>query len=102
MKIQTKYNGTIDFVLYQEHTVKNIFKILPLKEEGKDWEKYLEGLLVELSGFDALIEEVYFTALLSKLEGLLTIPDEDMSLFRKTVFDSIDLLKKIQPSEKVV
>lgn len=102
MKIQTKYNGTIDFALYQEHTVKNIFKILPLKEEGKDWEKYLEGLLVELSGFDALIEEVYFTALLSKLEGLLTIPDEDMSLFRKTVFDSIDLLKKIQPSEKVV
>ena len=62
MKIQTKYNGVIDFTLYQEHTVKNIFKILPLKEEGKDWKKYLEGLLVELNGFDSLLEEVYFTA----------------------------------------
>jgi len=101
MKIQTKYNGVIDFTLYQEHTVKNIFKILPLKEEGKDWKKYLEGLLVELNGFDSLVEEVYFTALLSKLEGLFTIPENDMALFRKTVFDSIDLLKKIQPSKKV-
>lgn len=102
MKIKTIYGGMIDFELYKEHTVKNIFKILPLREEGKEWEKYLRGLLVELNGFDALIEEAYFTALLAKLSGLLLIPDEEMPLFRKTIFDSIDMLKKIKPSSEKV
>lgn len=99
MKIETKYNGTIDFNLYKERTVKNIFKVLPLREEEKDWEKYLQGLLLELSGFDALTEEVQFTSLLAKLEGLLYLTDEEMPLFRKIVFDSIDLLKKIEPEQ---
>lgn len=99
MKIETKYNGTIDFNLYKEHTVKNIFKVLPLREEEKDWEKYLQGLLLELNGFDSLVEEVQFTSLLAKLEGLLYLTDEEMPLFRKTVFDSIDLLKKIEPEQ---
>lgn len=96
MKIRTKYEGIVDFELYKEHTVKNIFKVLPLREEKKDWEKYLQGLLLELSGFESLADEVYFTALLAKLEGLLHVPDDEMPLFRKTVFDSIDLLKKIE------
>lgn len=97
MRIETKYNGVVDFDLYKEHTVKNIFKVLPLREEKKDWKKYLEGLLLELSGFESLVEEVYFTALLAKLEGLFILEDDQMPLFRKTVFDSIDLLKKIEP-----
>jgi len=97
MKIKTKYNSMVDFELYKEHTVKNIFKVLPLREEKKEWEKYLQGLLIELSGFDSLIDEVYFTALLAKLEGLFLIDKNEMPLFRKTVFDSIDLLKKIEP-----
>lgn len=95
MKIETKYQGLVDFELYKEHTVKNIFKVLPLREEKKEWEKYLQGLLLELSGFDSLIGEAYFISLLAKLEGLLTLTEEEMPLFRKTVFDSIDLLKKI-------
>lgn len=99
MKIKTVYGGLIDFENYREHTVKNIFKILPLREEGKDWEKYLQGLLVELSGFNSLVEEAYFTTLLAKLNGLLVIPDEEMPLFRKTIFDSIDVLKKIDVTE---
>lgn len=99
MIIETKYNGKIDFDIYKEHTVKNIFKVLPLREEKKDWEKYLQGLLLELSGFDCLVDEVQFTSLLAKLEGLLYLTDDEMPLFRKTVFDSIDLLKKIEPEQ---
>jgi hypothetical protein len=102
MKIKTIYGGLVDFSAYQEHTIKNIFKVLPLREEGKDWEKYLKGLLIELNGFDSLFEEAYFTALLAKLAGLLLIPDDEMPLFRKTVFDSIDILKKINLSEEQV
>lgn len=102
MIIETNYGGEVDFAIYREHIIKSIFKILPLREEKKEWEKYLNGLLVELSGFDSLIDEAYFTVLLAKLSGLLLIPDDEMSLFRKTVFDSIDIVKKIVIDDKKV
>ena len=73
--------------------VKNIFKILPLKEEKKDWKKYLQGLLIEFNGMDMLLDEVNLMALVAKLEGLKEIEDHDM--FRKVIFDCIDLVKKI-------
>ena len=92
-KVETKYNGVIDFKIYQEYMVKNIFKILPLKEEKKDWKKYLQGLLIEFNGMDMLLDEVNLMALVAKLEGLKEIEDHDM--FRKVIFDCIDLVKKI-------
>lgn len=92
-KVTTKYNGELDFEIYQSFIVKNIFKILPLREENKDWEKYLEGLLIELNGMDMLLNEVNLMALVAKLEGLKTVEGHD--LFRKVVFDCIDLVKKI-------
>ena len=93
-KITTKYHGEIDLDLYKKYTVKNIFKLLPLKEENKDWEKYLDGLLVELSGLSRLSEDMNLVSLIAKLEGLRTV--EDHSLFRKVVFDCIDNVKKMQ------
>lgn len=94
-KVMTKFQGEIDFDIYAEHLVKSIFKLLPLKEEDKDWEKYLDGLLVELSGMSALLlNEINLIVLTAKLEGLREV--EDHSLFRKIVFDSIDLAKKIE------
>lgn len=92
-KVETKYNGVINFDVYQEYMVKNIFKILPLKEEKKDWLKYLEGLLIEFNGMDLLLEEVNLMALVAKLEGLKDI--EEHEIFRKVIFDCIDLVKKI-------
>lgn len=91
--IKTKYHGEIDFEKYQEYAVKSIFKILPLKEKSHDWEIYLDGLLVELNGMDILTEEVNLMALIAKLEGLKTV--EEHKLFRKIVFDCIDLVKKV-------
>lgn len=92
--IKTKYHGEIDFDLYREYAIKSIFKILPLKEEKKDWIKYLDGLLVELSGMSALSTEVNLIVLIAKLEGLREV--EDHGLFRKVVFDCIDIMKKMQ------
>lgn len=91
--VKTKYHGNIDLDMYKEYTVKNIFKALPLKEEGKDWKKYLEGLLIELNGMDILVSEVNLMAVIGKLEGLKDIEEHDM--FRKVIFDCIDLIKKI-------
>ena len=92
--ITTKYHGEIDFDLYREYVIKSIFKILPLKEEKKDWIKYLEGLLVELNGMSSLSTDVSLMSLIAKLEGLKNV--EDHSLFRKVVFDCIDIMKKMK------
>lgn len=92
--ITTKYHGEIDFDLYREYAIKSIFKILPLKEEKKDWIKYLEGLLVELNGMSSLSTDVSLMSLIAKLEGLKNV--EDHSLFRKVVFDCIDIMKKMK------
>lgn len=92
--VTTKFEGEVNFDIYVEYLIKSIFKILPLKEEEKDWEKYLDGLLVELSGMSALLlSNVELIVLIARLEGLREI--EDHSLFRKVIFDSIDLAKKI-------
>jgi len=104
MKIKTKYNGTIDAKIYFEYCVNSIFKILPMMEEEKEWERYLEGLLVELNGLDSLSEEINFICLIGKLEGLLATnsnfnDSENKQIFRKIIFDSIDLVKKLSPVE---
>lgn len=91
--VSTKYHGRIDLDVYKEYTVKNIFKALPLKEEGKDWRKYLDGLLIELNGMEILLNEVNLMAVIAKLEGLKSVEEHD--LFRKVIFDCIDLVKKI-------
>lgn len=101
MKITTKYNGIIDLYLYQEYCIKSIFKILPLMEEGKEWKKYLRGFLLELSGIENLTMEVNFISLIGRLEGLLLLDpdpnnDEDKDFFKKIIFDSIDLVKKME------
>lgn len=93
--VRTKYHGWVDLEVYKEQSVKKIYKILPLKEEGKQWDTYLEGLLIEFSGFDNLVEDISYLSLISKLEGLFSVPQSDLKLFRKIVFDSIDLVKKI-------
>jgi len=102
MKLVTRYNGRIDLDLYKEYCVKSIFKILPLMEEEKDWKKYLKGFLVELNGINNLVYDINYTCLLGKLQGLLEMNEkpEDRELFKKIVFDSIDLAKNISPSKE--
>ena len=79
--------------------MKSIFKILPLMEEKKNWQKFLEGFLIELSGVDNLVQQkVEFISLIGKLEGLLVCDKKekmDKDTFKKIIFDSIDLVKRL-------
>lgn len=98
MKIRTKYDGLLEWTAYQEQLVNRVYKILPLMEEKRDWKKYLAGLLVELAGLEDLSDQVDFTSLNGKLNGLYTLTKDDVEsgLFRKEVFDSVTLVKKLQ------
>ena len=100
MKVKTKYNGIVDLELYKEYCVNSIYKILPLKEKKKEWRKHTEGLLVELAGIDSLLDNVVFTSIIAKLEGLLVMDADNHELFRKIVLDTIPLVKKLEPSKE--
>ena len=71
--------------------VKNdVFKLLPLREEGAEWQKHLSTILIELSGFNSLIDNIKILPVLSKLESLYTL--ENFLEYRKTIFEILNLL----------
>ena len=76
-----------------------IFKLLPYREEGGEWLPLLENLIIELVGFDILLEEneICFYSLVCKLAGLTVLTkEEDFLYFRKTVFECLSICSKIK------
>lgn len=72
-----------------------LWKLIPMRENEEDWERQLDGVLLELTGMnEVLVINAPLMSLLSKLEGLKVI-DTPFSLYRKTVFESISLLQEV-------
>jgi len=75
-----------------------IFRLLPANEEGQDWIKPLETLLVELYGLNNFLgDQENVLTLISKLEGLKAMgEDVDFYLFRRTIFEACSLVGEIK------
>lgn len=76
-----------------------IYKLLPLREEGGEWAKPLSMLIEELAGMSRLLFDQHETLflLLCKMEGLfLLTQEEDFELYRRTIFDCLGLMNNIQ------
>ena len=70
-----------------------MWKLIPMKENNEDWEKQLNTVILEIAGLNEIfIDNPHFLQLLSKLEGI-NVTDLEFSFFRKTVFESIRLLR---------
>lgn len=98
----TKYNN-LEFdkhtvVAMIEKIINQIYKLLPMREEKKEWKSTLENLIVEIIGLNEIfIDQLTLLTILSKLEGLISLDREcDFLLFRKTVFDILNLLTKMK------
>lgn len=96
-----KYNIDIDnevIIQSLDRITNQIFKLLPLREEGGDWETPLNNLIVDIIGMDKLLEEqFYFFSLLCKMEALLTLTEEkDFMQFRKVIFECLGLVNNIK------
>lgn len=93
--MQTKYT----FEFKQKDIKKEIirmtnqlWKLIPMYENNEDWDKQLETVIVDIAGKDEIfLHNSQFLQLLSKLEGL-KITDVDFAIYRKTVFECINLL----------
>lgn len=84
--------------------INQTYKLLPSREENTEWEKPLQTIVEEILGLQNILidhQEILFQ-LSSKLMGLLKLgelqlsSDEEFLLFRRTIFDCLNLLSKIQ------
>lgn len=100
MPLNSKYNKKINDESFKNEInrlTNQIWKLIPMRENEEDWNKHLQIVILELVGLEEIIEiDENLLALLEILEGLNTI-EIDFSIFRKLVFESISLLRKLVP-----
>ena len=92
----TKYNYDIadTIVITNVNRLTNqLWKLIPMRENEEDWQGHLETLVVEISGLNEVFQiNNDFLKLISKLEGL-RIAETSFHTYRKTVFETISLLR---------
>lgn len=71
-----------------------LWKLIPMRENDEDWEKQLNTVTLEIAGLSELFTSPLFLQLLSKLEGLHVI-ETNFELYRKTVFECINILQEL-------
>ena len=83
----TKYELEVNPIALEKNFKRLInltYKLLPMREEGGEWEKLLETILEELVGLDRLCygSQSELLILICKLEGLATLTEEnDFTLY---------------------
>lgn len=96
----TKYNFDFSEEIVTRNVMRltnQIWKLIPMKEHNENWEKQLNTVIIEIAGLNEIfIERPQLLQILSKLEGLKVINDIDFSLYRKTVFEIINLLQELK------
>lgn len=89
-------DATLDDFFYR--VGNQIYKLLPLREEGGSWKKLLDSLVLELSGVQGMLPECAgLFELLSKLRGLQEHAfGMDFMDYRRTVFECCTLAGKVR------
>lgn len=97
--METKY--TFDFSIEEINNeiirlTNQLWKLIPMRENNENWQNQLETVIIDIAGKDEIfLHNSHFLQLLSKLEGLRLI-DTEFSIYRKTVFECINLLQEIK------
>lgn len=109
--VNSKYNIEFSRETVQKNLIRIVnltYKLLPIREEGGDWQKPLETILEELVGLNRLIktneklaatapnQEPLLFSLLCKLEGLFALDgEESFQLYRRTIFECLSLMNEM-------
>lgn len=84
--------------VFLKKVINQTYKLLPMREEGRDWEKPLQTLIQQLSGMKRLIngQDDLFFLILCKMEGLFSLNKiEDMNTYRRIIFQCLGLLNSL-------
>ena len=79
--------------------INQVYKLLPMREEGCNWQRPLETIMEELAGMDRMLfdQHTILFKLSCKLEGLFKLTEEDdFILFRSIIFECLNLLSELQ------
>lgn len=97
-----KYNIELDNKIINKRLqflINQIYKLLPTRQQGIDWEKPLQTIMEELAGMYRLINnysEIYLP-LLNKMEGLYSLTEQnDFSCYRRIIFECLQLMNILQ------
>lgn len=96
-----KYNANFDkkaICKNIDRLTNQIFKLLPIREEGGDWQTPLENIIIEIVGMNSiLLDQVDLFSLICRLEGLKGLElEEEFFLFRKNIFECLNLLSGLK------
>ena len=100
--MKTKYNTEIDnqiIINNLKKLINQIYKLLPNREEGIDWRVPLDTIIEEIAGMTIIFNEDLGSSslsLLSKLEGLKSLDENDFFSFRRTIFECLNLMNKVK------
>ena len=95
----TRYDFDFPIEMIEKNIMRltnQIWKLIPMKEHNEDWQKQLDTVSIEIAGMNALVETgntSQFLQLLFKLEGLKLKEDIEFEIYRKTVFETINILQ---------
>lgn len=76
---------------YWNRMKNKLFGLLCEREKERDWQKFLDSIIIELSGFPEDERPINYYILLYKLNSLRYL---SYSYFRKTIFDCMSLMDK--------
>lgn len=76
---------------YNNKLKSKLFGLLCEREKGRDWEKFLDSIIIELMGYEEDDKTINYYILFSKLSSLKYLRYE---YFRSTIFDCMDLISK--------
>lgn len=97
--LQTKYGFSVDEDVFNKNInrlTNQLWKLIPMKENEENWLGQLDTVIIEISGLNAILNiDNNFLILLSKLEGLKQV-DVEFNIYRKTVFETISLLRELR------
>lgn len=76
---------------YNNKLKSKLFGLLCEREKGREWEKFLDSILIELMGYSEEDKTINYYILFHKLSSLRYLRYE---YFRGTIFDCMDLISK--------
>ena len=76
---------------YDNKLKSKLYGLLCEYERGRDWEGFLDSILIELEGFDVEERTIDYYSLYHKISSLRYLSYE---YFRKTIFDCMSLLSR--------
>lgn len=68
-----------------------LFGLLCEREKGREWERFLDSIIIELMGYPEEQKTINYYTLLYKLTSLRYL---SYNYFRSTIFDCMDLISK--------